>query len=106
MKTIDVRIARQKGDDGKILSAVAVFEFETAIQLNLSSSKNEDTKVFFENLLRKTLNSDDDFSFSLQDEATDLFHDVLSGYLPLLEKELMAARGEFAKAQVSRVNNA
>ena len=77
---IQVKIARENE-----IKLVLYFESKS-IELNLSSESTEETQKFFIELLEEIIEGKyESISFNLQDDDTDLYHDVAEKYLNTLE---------------------
>lgn len=86
-KTIKTIISRS--DEAFIL----VFCFENPLNLNLSSMDTQPVQKFFQELFKRVFddyNSNDRiiYEFELDDDETDLFHDVAEKYIKNLNSEL------------------
>lgn len=89
---IQVKIARESE-----IKLVLYFESKS-IELNLSSESTEETQKFFIELLEEIIEGKyESISFNLQDDDTDLYHDVAEKYLNTLESELKQIITEIPK---------
>ena len=89
---IQVKIARENE-----IKLVLYFESKS-IELNLSSESTEETQKFFIELLEEIIEGKyESISFNLQDDDTDLYHDVAEKYLNTLESELKQIITEIPK---------
>ena len=97
MENSDIRVVVKRDVLGGKETASLIFEFENSLELNLSSDDSEATKKFFEQLLGQTLTADNDYAFCLDDQQSDLFHDVAVEYIKDLQQELADCKAEFKK---------
>lgn len=72
---------------------ILAFCFENPLNLNLSSMDTQPVQNFFQELLKRVFddyNSNDRiiYEFELDDNETDLFHDVAEKYVKNLNSEL------------------
>lgn len=76
------------------------FKFnEEIISLNLSSDKTSDTQEFFIKLLNILIKNPMQLNFKLNDDKTDLYHDVSIKYLENLETEVNKLITEIPKEE-------
>ena len=91
---IDVHVKRDEG--GVILA----FEFEKTIELNLSTDDQQEVALFFEKMLAKLFDdyiaSQKEYRLKLVDDnGTDLFHDVAQKYVANLDTEIQSIYSKF-----------
>ena len=71
-----------------------VFQFEKILKLNLSSDNQDETKSFFQNLLKTVFDdfvgSQTEYILLLLDDESDLFHDVAKKYVSNLGNEIQS----------------
>lgn len=86
---ITIKVTIDRSEDKFIL----VFSFQNPLNLNLSCVDARPVQKFFQELLKKVFddyNSDNKtiYEFELDDDETDLFHDVAEKYIKNLNSEL------------------